>query len=236
MGDDSTAAGPSTDSSVLRAFVTNAALVLAAAGWLIYGIVALGYDRFYRTLGISPDDVGIDQRRIISHAAIALALFVAVLVGVFALNHAGLSWFLDRVEPRTTLLLSVTVVAVAGPVVLALTSAPVLFAAPFAATTIGVAAAVALTAAGSAVLSRRARTPGRKRALVLVWAAVIALSYVACVQFATLRMASLADSVLAGRPVPPNGLTFTFDVHADPVCIRDGVNTTYALFLGQNGD
>jgi hypothetical protein len=50
-------------------------------------------------------------------------------------------------------------------------------------------------------------------------------------------MGRLADSVVNGNPIPPAGLTFTFDVHADPVCVIERSKPTnpplYAFYLGE---
>jgi len=234
-GDEATS-GTSRLHPSSRAVLANAAVVLSVTGGLIYGLVALGYDRFYRTLGIAPEDVGLDQRRIIAHTAIAMALFFSALGGLFAFTYAALSWFLQRSSPTTVLLISVALLAILGPVLLGLTTAPILFESPYVGTTLGVAAAVLLAVITSIWLKRRAGTTGRKRALVLMWAAVVAVVYVASVDFATARMGGLASRVIAGSPIPPAGLTFTFDVHADPVCVRDGTAVFYALYLGDDGD
>ncbi|KUL41945.1 hypothetical protein [Actinoplanes awajinensis] len=159
---------------------------------------------------------------------------MSALVGLFAVIHATLSWFLQETAPVTTLWISVAALAGLGPVVLGATTAPILFAAPFRTTTAGVTAGVIVTAAATIVLRRYAGTPERKRAVALLWVAVIALSYGASVRFATARMAGLARQVASGRPIPPAGLTLTFDVHADPVCVRDGTAEFFALYLGES--
>jgi hypothetical protein len=114
-----------------RAVLANSVAVVSVAGGLLYGLIALSYDRFYRTLGVSAEDVGISQSEIVARTAVALALFTSVLVGVYVLVFAVLSWLLHRADVVTVALASVAVVAGLGPVTLRLTVAPVLFARGF---------------------------------------------------------------------------------------------------------
>ncbi|MEV4348235.1 hypothetical protein AB0J83_27580 [Actinoplanes sp. NPDC049596] len=234
MADDTGASEAAGLSPTAFAILANAAAVLGLAGGLVYSLVALGYDRFYEALGISPGDVGVDQRQIISHTTIALAIFLFLLAGVFAVAQAALSWFFQETSAMVTMSVSVAVVAGIGPILLGVTMAPVLFARPFVKTTVIVTATVLATAILTVVLHRFAGSPARRRALVLLWVAAATFVYSQGIQFATNRMAGLADRVIDGHPIPPAGLTFVFDVHADPVCIRAGKAVFYALYLGEN--
>ncbi|MBL7255893.1 hypothetical protein [Paractinoplanes lichenicola] len=236
MPGETDTASPTGLNLTLQVFLTNVAVVFAVVGGLVYSLVALGYDAFYRAFGISPGDVGIDQRRIIAHAAVALALFISMLIAVFAVISAALSWFLQQTTPVVTLWISVAVVAALGPALLGLTKAPILLSRPFIKTTVAVTAGVIVTACITALLHRHAGTPARRRALVLLWVALFAFSYDAMVQFANRRMVELARQVIAGNPIPAGARTLTFDVHADPVCIRDKNAVFYAFYLGEKGD
>lgn len=229
--------------TVTSAVLANSAAVLAVAGGLLYGLIALGYDRFYRTLGIAPADVGLTQVGIVARTAIALAVFLAILAGLYVVTFAALSWLLPRRDTATVALAALAALAVLGPAGLAVTVAPVLFTQELVGTTITVMIVVCAAAAAHIWLRRFATTATRRRALRIAWIGLFAWLYVVIIQFSTARMSGLADRVLAGQPIPPAGLSFAFEIHADPVCIRPlpapdapAERAFYALFLGAADD
>jgi hypothetical protein len=75
--------------------------------------------------------------------------------------------------------------------------------------------------------------------LLALWLVVLALFFYSGIVFAVVRTHGLAQGVLEGKRIPPVGLTFVFDVHADPVCVS--VNDSggsprqpaYRLYLGE---
>ena len=213
--------------------------LVAVLGGCLYALIALAYERFYRVLGIAPKDVGIAPGAIVARTAVAVAIFVAVGGATYFTCFAVLSIVLPRSTPGTTALAALAVVAVLGPLVIAASIAEVFLSGPFLVIT-GLLAVVLLAASlGTIWVLRRRPSPRGRVAVVAVWAAVLAFFFCGGVVFSLLRADGQARSVLDGRQIPPSGLTFVFDVHADPVCVA--VDTTaeakprpaYRLYLGE---
>ena len=69
--------------------------VVLVSGVVVYGLLATAYDKFYRELGLTPTDVGVQYGRTLAGAA---ALTVLVVAGLAILT--GLLFFLIRFRPR----------------------------------------------------------------------------------------------------------------------------------------
>jgi hypothetical protein len=217
----------------------NGAVVLAAAGALLYGAIALAYDRFYRVLGIAPSDVDITQTDIVARTATVLGLLIAVVAATYSAFYIV---FAVALPQRDTAAIALGSGAVAVPVGAALLSvnSPVLFddSLKYTLTVCAVlTAATLLTLAARPVFRRRRQ---RRPLLAAIWLVALGVAYVNIVNGTVARAAELAEQVYAGKPIPPRGQTFMYDVHADPVCASAtrGSDRTprYGLYLGESRD
>jgi hypothetical protein len=216
----------------------NFTALVALLGGFLYALIALAYERFYRTLGIAPKDVGITAGTIVPRTAVALALFIALGAGTYFAVYALLSLILRWLTPSMTALATLAVLAVLGPIVISRTIAPVLLSGPFTGITWSLAVVLFIASVATMLLLRR-RLSQRSRIVVLAgWMVVLAIFFFGGARFTTVRAEDLARAILAGE-TEIDVITFVFDVHADPVCVNaSGVGGSpsqpeYRLYLGE---
>jgi MFS family permease len=223
----------------------------AVLGGLLYALIALAYDRFYRSFGVEPDDVGLTSASLVPRTAVALAIFAAIacaticLVALAALTAA---WLLDKMRPKkkavdrgTVILVALAMGALLAAWPIGWWIAPVVLATP----------AASLVAVGVACFTPlltvwiRRRMPPRRRvaAVAFLWVGALAALFIAGAFFSYWRAGDLSRFVHAGNAIPPTGLTFVYDFHADPVCVsstqEEGAffkKPTYRLYLGEAND
>src|SRR6185312_13177924 len=63
--------------------VANYTAIVAVAGGMLYALIALAYERFYREFGLAPDDVGVTPASLIPRTAVAFAFLALVASGGF---------------------------------------------------------------------------------------------------------------------------------------------------------
>jgi hypothetical protein len=75
--------------------------LLAVGGLTVYSIVRVGHDKFYARLGVTPEEVGLNQSLILGRAALYLLLTatgVVAVAGLAILISFVLDWALSRYE------------------------------------------------------------------------------------------------------------------------------------------
>lgn len=73
---------PSLSPARIASFLGVVAVVLSLMSGLLYWLIRVGYDSFYSSLGVRPEEVGISQAAMTSRAALVAAVFPFVL-GIF---------------------------------------------------------------------------------------------------------------------------------------------------------
>jgi MFS family permease len=220
----------------------------ALLGGLLYALIALAYDRFYRSFGVAPDDVGLTSASLVPRTAVALAIFAAIAAGAFclvALVALLAAWLLDM-RPRqeqpadrtTVLLFAFSAAAVVAALVIILWIAPVVQSTPT--PTLFVFVIMVAAPIATALIRWFMPQPRRTAALLSLWIGALASIFLAGMIFSYWRAGDLSSLVHAGKPIPSTGLTFVYDFHADPVCVSN-INAggsfpqspVYRLYLGE---
>jgi hypothetical protein len=69
------------------------ASLLALVGILIYGMLSISYDAFYRPLGVDPDDIGLNYGKVLGQST-GIVVFLASAAAAFS----GILWLSVRLE------------------------------------------------------------------------------------------------------------------------------------------
>jgi hypothetical protein len=71
--------------AMAKGIITDYRAALGAVGLVIYGVVRVAHDSFYARFDLTPESVGLSQLVILGRAALYMALFVFVVVGLAGL-------------------------------------------------------------------------------------------------------------------------------------------------------
>jgi len=231
--------------------------LLAAAALVIYGVVRVAIDTFYRTLGVSADQVGLTEAQILGKSALYFIGSVAIVFAIAGIWISPMLWYLERhalkqnrtlaAQPRFFLALAPLLFLFVTPALL-LGLAPnfvnFLLARP-------VRILAALVALGSLLLaslliawvSGEVSTLGIRTFRIRAWAEVLLLTIVAVLASVSFFLAhergvDLASSVREGKAVHVALLSAS----ADPVCVAWKSRPTDShldngpyMFLGEPG-
>jgi hypothetical protein len=205
----------------------------------MYALVALGYQRFYGSFGITPSDVGITQSDIIAQAAAALVLVGLVTFIVWLLLYGITVLLFKRPQLKSRKGIGATFLCLLiGPAALVLIF-PVLRSWPGACLAV---CGMAFIAILTILVTHQGRLWPPKALRKLGWFLTVALPilFLFSIAFTIFRAGYLSTLVSEGYPLPP-GYTLLFDIRADPVCIKDlphspSSSSRLMYYFGRSGD